>query len=101
MSMCEPLSIPSCPRCYVRIARIDGDVAQLPLIASEIDRIDGSARSSLDAAFRHLEAVRRAGTPVFAHLARAAFVATSLLRSLETVGAIDATEHAQFLGSVE
>jgi hypothetical protein len=81
--------------------RLDGDLAQLPRFAAEIDRIEGAARSALDAAFHHLEAVRRRGTPVFAHLARAAFVATSLLRSLEGVGAIDSTEHAQFLGSVE
>jgi phosphohistidine swiveling domain-containing protein len=81
--------------------RLDGDLARLPVFAAEVDRIEGAARSSLEAAFHHLEAVRRVGTPVFAHLARAAFVATSLLRSLEAVGAIDASEHAQFLGTVE
>jgi hypothetical protein len=81
--------------------RLDDDLGRLPTLAAEIDRIDAVARSPLEAAFHHLEAARCGGTLVFAHLARAAFVASTLLRSLEAVGAIDATEHAQLLGSIE
>jgi glutamine kinase len=81
--------------------RLDDDLARLPAFEKEIDRIDAVARSPLEAAYHQLEICRRVGTPVFAHLARGAFVATSLLRSLEDVGAIDAAQSSQFLGSIE
>jgi hypothetical protein len=81
--------------------RLDGDATRLADFEAEVERIDAVARSPLEATYHQLEAARRVATPAFAHLARGAFVATSLLRSLEAVGAIDAAEHAQFLGSIE
>jgi hypothetical protein len=81
--------------------RLERDLAVLPRLDAEIAHIDASARSPLEAAFHLLEAARRVGTPVFAHLARAGFVAANWLRSLEATGAITAEERARFLESVE
>ncbi len=48
-----------------------------------------------------LEDCRRLGTLPFAHLARAAFIAVSLLRSLERKGVITEAQHTRFLNSLE
>jgi choline kinase len=81
--------------------RLDGDYARALSVDPGVRRVLAAARSPLEAAFHLLELARRVGTPAFAHLARAAFVATSLLRSLERVGAISTAEHEAFLSSVE
>ncbi len=83
------------------IARVSDDLAQLPALAEAIERIEGSQQQPLERAAAQLDAARRSGTPLFAHLARAAFVATSLLRSLVDVNALPADEASDFLASVE
>ncbi len=83
------------------IARIDDDLAVLPELAATIDEIQASGLEPLDRAAAQLDAARRTGTPVFAHLARAGFVAASLLRSLVATGALPADEAERFLASVE
>ncbi|MCX6369900.1 MAG: PEP-utilizing enzyme, partial [Solirubrobacterales bacterium] len=66
-----------------------------------IDEIEAAELTPLERAAAQLDAVRRTGTPVFAHLARAGFVAASLLRSLVASGALPADEADRFLASVE
>jgi choline kinase len=83
------------------IARLDGDLARLPGLGAEIDRIERTGAPPLDRAYLHLEAVRRVGTPTFAHLARGAFVATALLRSLVRTGTITVAELDSFLASID
>ena len=62
------------------------------------DATDSAARR----AFHHLETARRFGTPVFAHLARSAFVATeSCCGRSRTKGVIGAVESGNFLASIE
>ena len=85
----------------VGLDRLDGFLGELPVLDARVRAIQDSQMLPLDRAFHHLEAARRFGTLVFSHLARSAFVATSLLRSLESVGAISAAESGAFLASVE
>jgi choline kinase len=83
------------------IERIGTDLAALPALASDVERIRESGLPLIERAYHQLEAARRVGTPVFAHLARGAFVATSLLRALVAGGAIGTDESAAFLSSIE
>ena len=83
------------------IARVDGDLAALPALSARINEIEASGMAPLERAAAQLEAARSIGTPLFAHLARGAFVATTLLRSLVTAGALPADEADRFLASVE
>src|SRR5204862_7512043 len=55
----------------------------------------------LERAYVLLEDCRRGGTLPFAHLARGAFVAITLLRSLTAVGILDREQQAAFLGSLD
>lgn len=50
---------------------------------------------------RTLEDCRRFGTLPFAHLARSAFVATDLLRSLRRMGVVSADEYGAYLSGIE
>jgi glutamine kinase len=54
----------------------------------------------LDRAHALLEDCRCYGTPPFAHLARGAFVAITLLRSLTAIGILDPEQQAGFLSSL-
>jgi choline kinase/phosphohistidine swiveling domain-containing protein len=81
--------------------RLDGYLAQLPVLEARVQAVQDSRMPPLDRAFHHLETARRFGTLVFAHLARSAFVATSLLRSLENEGVIGAVDTGAFLASIE
>ncbi|MFM7061593.1 MAG: PEP-utilizing enzyme [Actinomycetes bacterium] len=83
------------------IARLPADLDGLIAIDATIDAIESSALSPLDKAFHLLECVRSEGTLRFAHLARAAFVATALLRSAVASGAVSAQTVDGFLGSIE
>ena len=74
---------------------------------SAIDELDRRYRRLMQAdmppverAFALLEDCRRFGTLPFAHLARAAFVATSLVRSLETIGVTNTAQTEDFLQSL-
>lgn len=77
---------------------------QLKQIATLEQRFQGLMQAHLDPlarAFALLEDCRRWGTLPFAHLARGAFVATALLRSLEDTGTISGKESEDFLKSLE
>ena len=82
--------------------RLPGDLAQLEALRRRLASGGPSpALAPLDRAAWYLDAVRRTGTPVFAHLARAAFVASSLLRGLVEVGAVRAERVDEFLATTE
>lgn len=83
------------------IERLGADLDALTGIDAAIDRVEASGLGSLDKAFHLLEVVRTEGTLRFAHLARAAFVATALLRSAVASGAVDGSAVESFLSSIE
>ncbi len=81
--------------------RVDADLAQLPVLDARVRDIRSSPLPPLERAYLFLETARRFGTLTFSHLARAAFVATSLLRSMEDLGVIPRDENDAFLSSIE
>ncbi len=81
-------------------ARLPGDLARLDDLRTRIRTTAVSGRS-IDAAGYRLELVRRLGTPVFAHLARSAFVATSFVRGLVAVGAVSPERADAYLATTE
>jgi choline kinase len=81
-------------------SRLDTDLADLDALRDAIAGLDPPGRP-IDAAAYHLELVRRRGTPVFAHLARAAFVATSLVRGLVAAGALTGSRAEEYLATTE
>ena len=82
------------------MARIDRDMRDLELLQQRFARIRSADLPPLEAAYLYLEDTRRYGTPAFSHLARGAFVAVTLLRSLESVGALSSDEIDAFLASI-
>lgn len=82
------------------MARIDRDMRDLELLQQRFGRIRNADLAPLEAAYLYLEDTRRYGTPAFSHLARGAFVAVTLLRSLESVGALSSDEVEAFLASI-
>jgi choline kinase/phosphohistidine swiveling domain-containing protein len=77
------------------------DMAEIDELETRFDRIEETDLSPLQAVRTLLEDCRRLGTLPFAHLARAAFVAVSLLRSLRRKSVITEEEHTQFLNSLQ
>lgn len=84
------------------IRRIEEDVD-----TTEIDRLEERYDAIVDAdllplktAYYLLDDCRRLGTLPFAHLARTAFVATSLLRSLERSGVLTTEQRSAFQNSL-
>ncbi|MCP3902666.1 MAG: sugar metabolism cluster protein [Planctomycetes bacterium] len=82
------------------IARCPGDVADLDVYARRFDEVSVVETAPLQRAFLLLEDVRRIGVPLFSHLARHAFVAVALLRSLRDAGRITERDVERFLASV-
>jgi choline kinase/phosphohistidine swiveling domain-containing protein len=82
------------------IARCEQDLSQLEVLKSRYRTIAASALPPLERAFALLEDVRRLGIVLFSHLARNAFVAVALLRSLEARGLISEKESEAFLASL-
>jgi hypothetical protein len=80
--------------------RLDRDLATLDALRVDIHNATPPERA-IDAAAYHLELARRRGTPVFAHLARAAFVATSVVRGLVATGAITSSRAEAYLATTE
>jgi choline kinase len=80
--------------------RLQGDLAQLEKLERGIAAIHAAELAPLDRAYLLLEEARRVGTPAFSHLARGAFVATSLLRSLVDTGALSMEDADSFLATV-
>lgn len=81
-------------------ARLPDDLARLDALRARL-RTTGAPSRPIDAAGYRLEVVRSLGTPVFAHLARSAFVATSFVRGLVAVGAIAPERADAYLATTE
>ncbi len=82
------------------IARCPEDHAALTLAEQRFERIQNAALSPLTRAFMLLEDARRHSALIFCHLARAAFVATDLLRSLCRAGVISKVQVDAFAASL-
>ncbi len=81
--------------------RLPDDLAALDRLQARIAARSVDDLAPLDAAAYWLELVRTEGTPLFSHLARAAFVATSILRGLGAVGAVTPARIDEFLATTE
>lgn len=77
------------------------DLEQIHILGDRYERLTSCTLSPLDRAYALLEDCRRYGTLPFAHLARSAFIAVSLLRSLETIGITSANDTMSFLNSLQ
>ncbi|MCH7802249.1 MAG: hypothetical protein IIC24_12015 [Chloroflexi bacterium] len=71
------------------------------LMEERFQHISQSALDPLTKGQMLLEDCRRYGTISFAHLARAAFIATSMLRSMETVAIATSEQIRSFLASIK
>lgn len=78
-----------------------GDLAKVRQLDARHAAIVGSGLDDLARAYWLLEDVKRYGTLPFAGLARAGFIATSLLRSLKAVGVLSAEDVEAFMGSLD
>ena len=76
------------------------DLHDITTLEQRFERIRENELTDLEAARLLLEDCRRFGTLQFAHLARAAFVAVSLLRSLERLDVLSEGEVSRFLNSL-
>lgn len=83
------------------IARVEGDYKVLEALEERYYTLSAREMAPLDRAFELLEDCRRFGTLAFAHLARGAFMAMALLRSIEQVGITTSHDTSSFLGSLE
>lgn len=83
------------------IARVEDDYAVLETLETRYAALQNRQMAHLDRAFELLDDCRRFGTIAFAHLARGAFVAMALLRSLERVGVTAPEDTSAFLASLE
>lgn len=80
--------------------RNGSDLAAIDLLEARYDRIMTADLAPLERATLLLEDCRRHGTLGFAHLARSAFVAVTLLRTAVETGVIDRAAMDDFLRSV-
>lgn len=83
------------------IDRYEGDLDSVDVLNRRFTRIMAAKSPPLERACHLLEECRRHGTPAFAHLARGAFVAMTILRSAVTVGLIDETFFNRYLESIK
>ncbi|MDR2219347.1 MAG: hypothetical protein LBE24_02065 [Methylobacillus sp.] len=82
------------------MARIESDYAVIAELDCRYQTLMQQHLAPLDLAFELFEDCRRFGTLPFAHLARNAFVAVSLLRSLEHAGVTTREDSSAFLASL-
>lgn len=81
-------------------ARIDEDYGLINILSDRHSKTITTIKDPLERAFILLEDCRRFGTLPFAHLARSAFVAVSLLRGAERIGAISLKAIDSFLSTI-
>lgn len=82
------------------ISRTAGDLAAVDRFEKRFSEFRHTAGPSLDQAFLLLEECRQYGTLAFAHLARSAFVAITLLRSAVAKGVLSQAAMDAFLNSI-
>ncbi len=83
------------------IRRCHGDNKALENVEARFHEIAESDLAPLDRAFLHLENSRQYGALHFSHLARAGFVAVTLLRSMVAAGLVEREEMDGFLASMQ
>lgn len=83
------------------VARLEADLADIATLDRRYTSLAASGIAPLDQVYELLEDCRRFGTLPFAHLARAAFVAVALLRSLERAGVTTSADTSAFLASLD
>lgn len=76
------------------------DLAQLERLEQRFERLRQSSLPPLEKAWALLHDCRKYGTLPFAHLARSAFVAITLLRSAVSIGVLSEAEVEDFLGTI-
>ena len=77
-----------------------GDIAKIEELKVRHYKIKNSSLSSVEKIYWLIEDCKRYGTLPFAGLARAAFIAIEILKSLVTVNLISSEEYQMFIGSV-
>ncbi len=82
------------------IDRTAADYTAIERVNDSFNRVMGSSPPTLEKIFQLLDRTRSNGALLFSHLARSAFVAVTLLKSLCRKGVISQHEMAQFLGSI-
>ncbi|MFQ5916304.1 MAG: PEP-utilizing enzyme [Candidatus Binatia bacterium] len=85
---------------YNGIVRCGRDISELEKLQQRFKYIQSANLPPLERAYLWLEDARRLGLPLFSHLARGAFIAVSLLRSLSTVGCMTEKQIEAFLASL-
>lgn len=80
--------------------RVQGDLETIDRLEDRYEEVTRSNTSPLRTAYQLLDDCRRYGTLPFAHLARTAFVATSLLRSLERIDVLQSEDVTAFQNSL-
>lgn len=80
--------------------RIEGETEKIDHLEDRYREITDAGLPPLEGAYYLLQDCRRLGTLPFAHLARTAFVATALLRSLERIGVLTEDERSAFQNSL-
>lgn len=81
--------------------RCHSDLAQIELLAERFEKLQAdTALAPLERARVLLDDCRRLGTLPFAHLARSGFIAVTLLKEAETIGAISRTARESFLATL-
>lgn len=82
------------------IQRVAGDLAQIEKLERRFDALRERSMPPLEKIRALLFDCRKYGTLPFAHLARSAFVAVTLLRSAVASGVLEEAEMEDFLGSI-
>lgn len=80
--------------------RCEDDLVPIGILSSRFDRLNCRIGDPCSRALALLEDCRTHGTLAFSHAARTAFVAVSLLRSLEARGVMSSEQIDAFLGSI-
>jgi choline kinase len=83
------------------LARTDGDWIAVRQLEQRFEKISSTTTPPLQRAWLLLEEAHRHGTLVFAHLARSAFVAMTLLRSAKSEGVLSEEAYNAFMESIE
>jgi len=83
------------------LTRTDADWVVVRNLEARFEQISSTAMPPLQRAWVLLEEAHRHGTLVFAHLARSAFVAMTLLRSAKSTGVLSEAAYNDFMQSIE
>jgi glutamine kinase len=100
VSLLEDALIQLTRQAYIR-AWTENDIKSLTQLDNRREHIIASHMDTLAKARALLDDCKAYGTPAFAHLARNAFVATALLRSLQRTGALSEQQVNELYGGLQ